>query len=212
MTAPAQSGRPTWLPAVLRSRRDGRAGARIDVGRSVPGWAVHVALAVVMVTGLGVATLGSEISPALIAIAAAGLVGGAVANLARPGYGVGGTALALILLPYVFGSPAGYTWRSPVLIVLVHAVVRLSWLATLAGRKTRVDATVLVQEGRRSAVFNLAGQVVALLAGALTAAADAAPSITWPWFAVLGGIAALLLALLLRHGLPTGHDAPRTRS
>lgn len=206
MTGREQTGLRARLTSIGRVRGADRAGARIDVGRSIPGWVVHVALTVVMLTGLGVATLGSEISLGLVVVAAAGLVGGAVMNLARPGYGVGGIALALILLPYVFSSPAGYTWRSPVLIVLVHAVVRLSWLATLAGPRTRVDTSVLVQEGRRSAVLNLAGQVVALLAGALTAAAEAAPSITWPWFAVLGGIAALLLALLLRHGLPTGHD------
>lgn len=167
-----------------------------------------------MVSAFLVGALGAEISTVLVVLFAAGLAGGAVANAARPGYGVGGVALALTLLPYLAQSPAGYTWRSPVLLVLVHGVVRLSWLATLASPSTRVDTTVLAQEGRRAAVLNLAGQVVALGAGGLTAAAEAAPSITWPWFAVVGGIAVLALALLLRHGIPpgppTGHDARRT--
>lgn len=175
---------------------------------------MHVALGLVMLSAFLVGALGAEVSSVLVVVAAAGLVAGAAANAVRPGYGVGGVALALTLLPYLAQSPAGYTWRSPVLLVLVHAVVRLSWLATLASPTTRVDTTVLVQEGRRAAVLNLAGQVVALLAGGLTAAAEAAPSITWPWFAVVGGVAVLALALLLRHGMPasapTGHDTRRT--
>lgn len=183
-----------------------RRGARIDIGRSVPGWAVHVALGLVVLTGFAVGTVDTQVAPLLLGFLAAGLLGGTVANAARPGYGLAGIALGLILLPYLFSAPAGYTWRSPVLLVVVHAIVRLSWLATLAGPRTQVDTGVLALEGRRAVVLNLAGQVVALAAGALTAATESSPSITWPWFAVVGGTAALGLALVLRHGLPTGQD------
>ncbi len=188
-----------------------RRGAHIEIGRSVPGWVVHTALGVAILTGLFVGMAGSDVSPALIGVAAVGLAAGTVGNAVRPGYGVGAIGLGLMLLPFVLTAPAGYTWRTPVLLVLVHAVVRLSWLATVAGPKTLVEATVLVEEGRRSAVFNLVGQLVALLAGALTAAAGSTPSLTWPWFAVLGAVAALGLAVLLRNGLPTGHDVARQR-
>lgn len=201
----ARSEQTAHVAETARAAR-ARSGAKIDIGRSIPGLAVHVALGVVMLAGLFVGMAGSEVSAALVGVAAVGLAAGTVGNAVRPGYGVGAVALGLTLLPFVLTAPVGYTWRTPVLLVLVHAVVRLSWLATVAGPKTRVEVAVLVHEGRRSAVLNLVGQVVALGAGALTALAESTPSTTWAWFAVLGGAAALALALLLRNGLPTGHD------
>lgn len=159
-----------------------------------------------MLGALFVGMSGSDVSPALLGIAAVGLAAGTVGNAARPGFGVGAIALGLALLPFVLTAPVGYTWRTPVLLVLVHAIVRLSWLGTVARPTTLVEIAVLVEEGRRSAVLNLVGQLVALGAGALTALAGSTPSVTWPWFAVLGAVAALALALLLRNGLPTGHD------
>ena len=188
-----------------------RKGAEIEIGRSVPGWALHVALGVAVLTGLLVGMAGSEVSAALVTVAALGLAAGTVANARRPGYGLGAIAVGLMLLPFVLTAPAGYTWRTPVLMVLVHAVLRLSWFATVAGPRTQVEVAVLVDEGRRSAVLNLVGQLVALLAGALTAVSGSTSSMTWPWFAVLGAVAALALALLLRNGLPTGHDVPGQR-
>lgn len=189
-----------------------RKGAEIEIGRSVPGWALHVALGVAVLTGLLVGMSGSEVSAALVTVAALGLAAGTVANARRPGYGLGAIAVGLMLLPFVLTAPVGYTWRTPVLMVLVHAVLRLSWFATVAAPRTQVEAAVLVAEGRRSAVLNLVGQLVALLAGALTAVSGSTSSMTWPWFAVLGAVAALSLALLLRNGLPTGHDASGQRA
>ena len=183
-----------------------RTVAQIEIDRSVPGWVLHAALGVVILTGLLVGMAGSEVSPALVGVAAVGLAAGTVGNAVRPGFGVGAIALGLMLLPFVLTAPVGYSWRTPVLMVLVHAVVRLSWLCTVAGPRTRVETAVLVAEGRRSAVLNLVGQLVALVAGGLTALAGSTPSTTWPWFAVLGAAAVLALALLLRNGLPTGHD------
>ena len=183
-----------------------RRGASIDLDRSIPGWVLHVTLGLLLVAGMLVTMLGAGIEPVLVGFLVAGVVAGTVGNARRPGYGLAAVALGLVMLPFLFTSPAGWTWRTPVLLVVVHAGVRLSWMATVAGLSTRVDTAVLALECRRSGALNLVGQLVALVAGAVTAAAGAASSLTWPWFGVLGGAAALALALLLRHGLPTRAD------
>ncbi len=178
-------------------------GPEIDCGPTVPGWAVHLGLAAAAVgvflaaaagTGLPVGVMVTVI----LVIVVTATVGSAVRG---PGYLTLGLSLFPATVAMLTLAPVGYTWRTPVLMVAIHATVRLSWYATHVLPATRVELAVLGAEGPRFVVINCVGQAVALLAGAVTAVTEqgSGPASTGTgWAGVLGAVALLALALALR--------------
>lgn len=175
-------------------------GPEIDCGPTVPGWGVHLGLAAAAVgvflaaaagTGLPV---GVVVTVSLIIVVTAT----ATATVRGPGYLTLGLSLFPATVAMLTSAPVGYTWRTPVLMVAVHATVRLSWYATHVLPATRVELAVLAAEGRRFAVINCIGQAVALIAGVLTVATADGSGVGWT--GVAGAAALLILAVVLRAG------------
>lgn len=188
-----------------RSRRDAPrpALATIDIGPSVPGWSLHLALAVCVVGSFLAAAAGTAVATGLLVLVLTGLAVAVAAHVRSPGYVLAAVSLTVTTLAHLAVDPVGYSWRVPVLLLTVHATVRLSWFTTRVGLRTRVERRVLVGEGLRSGLFNAVGQVVALLGGLLTAVAQegdgGVPGAVW--FGLLGAVCLLVLAVALRRGL-----------
>lgn len=187
--------------------------AVIDTGRTVPGWSLHSGLGVCAVGAFLAAAAGTEL-PAEVVLTVCLIIAVATASgVRRPGYLTFGTALVPVTIALLTLVPVGYTWRTPILMLAIHAAVRLSWYTTQVSALTRVELTVLGAEGRRFAVVNLVGQAVALVAGALTAVTEGTAGMGWT--GVMGALALLVLALALRTGArswpltSTGTDALR---
>lgn len=181
-------------------------GPEIDCGPTVPGWALHVALAAVAVAVFLAAAAGTGLPMGvMVTVTLIIVVTATVASAVRgPGYLTLGLSLFPATVAMLTLAPVGYTWRTPVLMLAIHATVRLSWYATHVLPGTRVELAVLGAEGPRFAIINCIGQAVALLAGAVTAVTAATDhgsgsvSTGTGWAGVLGAVALLALALALR--------------
>ena len=175
----------------------------LDYGLTVPGWAVQVALAAASITVFLAAAAGTGLPGGNVAAVCVIIAGVAAATARRPGYLPLGIALTLATIAMLALTPVGYTWRTPVLMLAIHAAVRLTWYATQVTPTTRVELAVLGAEGRRFVIINGIGQGVALLAGAVTALTQDASSSTSTgtgWAGLMGAGALLVLALALRTG------------
>lgn len=178
--------------------------ASIDSGRTIPGWLLLASLAVAAVAAFLAAAAGL-LSAGVVAVVAVVIAATVAVTVQRPGY----LAFALSLIPVVIVgltvAPVGYTWRTPLVMVAVHASLRLSWFTSQGSATTRVELAVLAAEGRRFAVVDLLGQGAALLAGALTVlsrsggggSASGTASGT-AWIGLAGAIALLAGAAVLR--------------
>ena len=175
-------------------------GPEIDCGPTVPGWALHLGLAAAAVAVFLAAAAGTGLPVGImVTVSLIIVVTATVASAVRgPGYLTLGLSLFPATVAMLTLAPVGYTWRTPVLMVAIHATVRLSWYATHVVPATRVELAVLGAEGRRFAVINGIGQAVALLAGALTIATGDGSGASW--IGVAAAAALLVLALALRTG------------
>ena len=173
-------------------------GAEIDAGRTVPGWALHGALALSAVVSFCAAAAGTALPAGAVLAVSLVIASSALATLRRSGYLPLGISLVTTTIALLAVNPTGYTWRIPVVMLAVHATVRLSWYVSMITPTTRVDLAVLRAEGRRFAIINLVSQGVALFAGALTAMTESASPLAWT--GILGAVALVVLAVALRTG------------
>ena len=172
--------------------------AVIDTGRTAPGWTVHSGLGGCAVGAFLAAAAGTALPAGVVLAVCVVIAVSAASGVRWPGYLTVATALVPVTIALLTLGPVGYTWRTPILMLTIHAAVRLSWYTTQVSARTRVELAVLVPEGKRFAVVNLVGQAVALVAGALTAATEGAAGMGWTGIA--GALALLILALALRTG------------
>lgn len=173
-------------------------GAELDAGRTIPGWVLHSALAVSAVATFCAAAAGTALPAGAVLVVSLVIALSALATLHRSGYLPLGITLVTTTIALLAFSPAGYTWRIPVLMLTIHATARLSWYVTLLTRTTQVELAVLGAEGRRFAIINLVSQGVALFAGAMTAMTESASPLAWT--GVLGAVVLVILAVALRTG------------
>ena len=173
-------------------------GAELDSGACVPGWAVYAGLIIAAVGTFLAAAAGTALPVGFLVVVCLAIAASAVSAVRQHGY----ITLAVALVPTTIAlltlAPVGYTWRTPVLMVAIHATLRLSWYVSVITLVTRVEVAVLAAEGRRFTVVNLVGQAVALLAGALTIATGDGSGASW--IGVAAAAALLVLALALRTG------------
>lgn len=163
----------------------------VEAGRSVPGWALHAALAPAAAALVAVPATRSAMSPTVVVLGA--LVAAAWLCL-RPRPAAAHAVVVLAALP-VLGSPAAPFDPAVLLLVpLAFAVVRLAWWAEHVPLGGRVELGAL-RRGlpRAAAVVGVAlalGVLALLAAGRPTAGAVA-----------LGGVALLAVAwvALRRH-------------
>ena len=175
----------------------------LDHGPTAPGWAVQVAVAVTGVAVFLATTVGTGLPVGNLVAVSTIIVGVTAATMRRPGYLPLGVALVPAVIAMITLNPVGYTWRTPVLMLAVHAMVRLSWYAAQVTPTTRVELAVLRAGWPRFAVVNGIGQAVALFAGAVTALTEDASSSASSgtgWAGLMGAGALLVLALALRTG------------
>lgn len=173
-------------------------GAELDAGPSVPGWAMYAGLVVAAVGAFLAAAAGTALPVGFLVVVCLAIAASAVSAVRQHGYLTFAVALVPTTIALLALAPVGYTWRTPVLMVAIHATLRLSWYVSVITPVTRVEVAVLATEGRRFVVVNAVGQAVALLAGALTVATRDGSGASWP--GVTGAAALLVLALALRTG------------
>lgn len=203
----------TGVITSLRGRQTAGPQPSIDSGRTVSAGLLHLLLVVCGVGAYLVAAAG-EAETGLTVVVCLAIVGTCAASLRRPGYGPLAVSLIPTTVALVAVAPVGYSWRVPLLMIAVHALVRLSWFTAQVTARTRIELTVLRAEGRRFLIVNLIGQSAALLAGALTLATadgDHAPGLTW--LAVVGAAVLVALVVTLRSGARAWpwHEAPPAR-
>lgn len=173
-------------------------GAELDAGRTIPGWVLHIALAATAIASFCAAAAGTALPAGAVLVVSLLIASSVLATLRRSGYLPLGISLTTTTIALLAFSPVGYTWRIPVLMLTIHATVRLSWYVSLITRTTLVELAVLAAEGRRFALINLVSQGVALLAGALTAMTESTSPLAWT--GVVGAMALVALAVALRTG------------
>ena len=175
--------------------------ASMDLGPTIPGALLHLLLAVCAV-GAFVTAAGTQLAPGVTVTVSLVIAATVVAAVRRPGYLPLGVALVPTAVVFVALAPVGYSWRVPVLMVAIHATLRLCWYTTQITPTTRVELAVLGAECRRFVLINLVGQAVALLAGVLTAVSqgDDTPGPSMTWLAIIAAVLLALLAAALRTG------------
>lgn len=207
--------RAVKVPGRIVRRSPARPKASIDSGRTVSSAMVHVALAVCAV-GAFLTAAGTQVATGLVVSVCVLIVVTVAASVRRPGYLSLGLSLFPTVVVLVTVAPVGYSWRTPLLMLAVHATYRLCWLATQISASTRVELVALEVQGRQFVVVNLLGQAVALLAGALTVvsqADDGGPASGSGWLAVPGAVVLMVLAIVLRSGARAwpSREAPLSR-
>lgn len=177
-------------------------GASIDSGRTIQGWYLHVGLAVCTV-GAFLAAAAAVLPTGVVAVVCVVIAAAVAVTVRRPGYLAFGVAVVPTTIVLLAVGAEGYSWRTPVLMIAIHASVRLSWFASQVSATTRVELAVLAAEVRRFAVINVVGQAMALLAGALTVVSrsgDGGTASGMVWLGMAGALALTVLVVALRTG------------
>ncbi|SDC16563.1 hypothetical protein SAMN05216410_1309 [Sanguibacter gelidistatuariae] len=177
-------------------------GATIEAGNTIPGWYLHAGLAVCAV-GAFLTAAAAALPAGLVAVVCVVIAAAVAVTVRRPGYLAFGVSLAPTTIVLLAVGSEGYSWRIPLLMIAIHASVRLSWFTSQVSATTRVEVTVVAAEGRRFAVINFVGQALALLAGVLTTVSesgDGGPASGTVWIGVAGALALIVLAIALRTG------------
>ncbi|MEP7764611.1 hypothetical protein [Sanguibacter sp. 25GB23B1] len=179
------------------SRRPAGPTTHIHTGPTIPAWTLHAALAVAIVGAVCSAAAGTSLETSSLVVLVLGLLA-AVGHAAwRPSTIPAVAALAATGLACIVVTPTSEGWRVPVIILCVHALVRLSWFTASSRPGGRIEVEVLRHEGRTFLVLGLAGQAVGLLAVVLTALeADGALGRSGA-LGIAGAVALLGLAALL---------------
>jgi hypothetical protein len=141
----------------------------VHAGPTVPAWTFHAALAAAIVGAVCAAAAGTALATSSLVVLVVGLLA-AVGHAAwRPSTVPAVAALVATGLACIGVTPTDEGWRMPVIILCVHALVRLSWFTTSSRPGGRIEVAILRHEGRTFLVLGLAGQAVGLLAVVLTA-------------------------------------------
>ncbi|MBI9116167.1 hypothetical protein [Sanguibacter suaedae] len=162
----------------------------LTTGPTVPGWVMHLTATVTALAAVLVTTSTTRLDTTTVTLVLAGLLGFAVVGLRRPGWTFTVVAASTVAATSLL-LPDTYTWRTPVLVLAVHLLVRTGWFTTNVAPTARIETAVLSTVARPFVATNLVGQALALLAGALTTAAP------HPVAALVGGGALVVLAALL---------------
>ena len=177
-----RSGRPEGEPATerggawraVRAARDAR--IELQLGRSMPGWALRLTLAAVTVAVLvvaGLLPLRAASAPDVAAVATGAVLVLALVVVLRPG----GLAVTVLVLAVGLGTLAtadGISGRTFALVLLVHLLVRLAAVAELVPGRMRVELAVLGAQLREVAVVQVGVQSLTLVAAVAERAAGAA--------------------------------------
>lgn len=203
MTAASSSADTVGLASGLRRAAQAQR-IELELGRTVPGWLLRVALG--GVAGLLVALSGAAALPfgatrgfavtVLILLVATGCT-----VVVRPGGVAGGVLVAGVGL-VALHEPAGFAARTFALILLVHVLLRLAAVAGQAGWRARVELAVLAAQAREVAVVQVGVQLLALAAagaGMIVRAGGLGGGIgAWLRVAVVAGVLALVVLLVPR--------------
>ncbi|PFG33163.1 hypothetical protein [Sanguibacter antarcticus] len=149
-------------------RTDVGPSTHIHTGPTVPAWTLHAGLAVAAAGAVCAAAAGTTLDTSSLLLLLAGLLLAIAHAARRPTLVPTVAALVATGLACIVVLPAADTWRIPLIIVCVHALVRLSWFTSSSRPGGRIEVDVLRREGRTFLVLDLAGQAVGLLALALT--------------------------------------------
>lgn len=151
------------------ARRARGPATHVHAGPTVPAWTLHVALAAAILGAVGAAAGGTALATSSLLVLLVGLLAAVGHATWRPSSVPAVAALVATGLACITVTPTDEGWRVPVIILCVHALVRLSWFTTSARPGGRIEIAVLRHEGRTFLVLGLAGQAVGLLAVVLTA-------------------------------------------
>lgn len=153
----------------LRARRALGPSTQVHAGPTVPGWTLHAALAAAIVGAVCAAAAGTALETSSLVVLLVGLLVTVGHAAWRPSTIPAVAALVATGLAGMVVTPTDEAWRVPVMILCVHALVRLSWFTSSSRPGGRIEVAVLRHEGRTFLVLGLAGQGVGLLALVLTA-------------------------------------------
>lgn len=158
----------------------------LDVGASVPGWLVRIAL--IGVVGGGAWMLEPGIVWQIIALLLVGV--GAVLPQ------TGAVWFALIVVPFALITQPADLWRTCLAVLVVHLGHVLATLSLTMPARSQIALRALRPTGARFLGVQVTAQAVAV-AAVLLPSADGTGA---PWLAPVGAVAvAAAAALLLRH-------------
>lgn len=162
----------------------------LDVGRTVPGWAVRLAVPVVAVAAE--ALVAPAHLPGRVRLVWFGV---SAVLLARTPAGLVAPTLVLLAGLAQLTHPVSVGWRTSLVVLLLHGLLALAALAGYVAWRARVELAVL----RGTILDALPAQVVAQVL-VLALVPFGAAGTSHPWIRLVAVAAALGVALLV-HGL-----------
>lgn len=189
---------PTPRAGLAAWRAARRERVLVDVGPTVGGWVLRVALAVLaavvlVLSGLtdtaGAGGLRTYLLPLAVLCA--------VVTVARPG-SVAPGALLVVVAVRLLQDAVTVDLRTCALVLAVHLLLRITALAAQAGWRVRVEVALVGAHLREAAVPQLGAQALTLAAAAVVASSGAGAG--GSWFRLGAVLAALGVVVVLGLG------------